>query len=221
MTATTMTKISVLIVDDHPALIAGVRTIIEKTTDIYVIGEASTGMDAEILVRELHPKIILLDLKIPGFSPSTFERWVRTNYPETVTLVLTAHDRDSYLAAMMDAGATGYLNKEIGAEQLILAIRQAAVGSFQFDAAQVSRVALYKKERESKLKKLTRRELQILKHVTQGTDNNTISNLLCITRKTVECHITNILRKLELKSRHEAITWMFTNFSEKIDIDDV
>ena len=219
MSATTMTKISVLIVDDHPALMAGIRTMIEKNTDIYVIGEASTGNEAETLVCELRPNIILLDLKMPGFSPSTFERWVRTNYPETITLVLTAHDRDSYLAAMMDAGVAGYLSKEINAEQLILAIRRAAVGASLFDETQISRVSLFKNRRESKLKKLTKRELRVLKQVVVGTDNNTIANLLCITQKTVECHITSILRKLELKSRQEAITWMFTNFPEKIDID--
>src|SRR5688572_6140484 len=102
-------KISVLIVDNHPVLRTGIRAMIEKTDDIYVVGEAGDGNEAEKLLDELRPNIILLDLKMPGFSPSAFENWARENYPETLTLVLTAHDRDVYLANMMDAGAVGFL----------------------------------------------------------------------------------------------------------------
>src|SRR5215213_4214826 len=112
MTSQRIKKISVLIVDDHPPLRAGVRAMLEKTDDIYVIGEAESGDEAKKLLVELRPNIILLDLKMPGFSPAAFEKWARENYPQTVTLVLTAHDRDAYLANMMDAGAVGYLDKE-------------------------------------------------------------------------------------------------------------
>ena len=101
--------------------------MLEKTDDIYVVGEAGNGDEAEELLDELRPNIILLDLKMPDFSPSAFEKWARENYPETITLVLTSHDRDAYLANMMDAGAVGYLDKEVWAEQLIEAIRRAAL----------------------------------------------------------------------------------------------
>ncbi len=77
-------KISVLIVDDHPPLRAGVRAMLEKTDDIYVIGEAGDGDEAGRLLAELRPNIILLDLQMPNFSPSAFEKWARENYPETV-----------------------------------------------------------------------------------------------------------------------------------------
>lgn len=132
MSKHTEKKISVLIVDDHPPLWAGVRVMLEKTPDIYVVGEAESGEDAEKLLDELRPNIILLDLKMPNFSPSAFEKWARENYPETITLVLTAHDRDAYLASMMEAGAVGYLDKEARAEQLIEAIRRAASGESLF-----------------------------------------------------------------------------------------
>src|SRR5574342_606461 len=109
-------KISVLIVDDHPPLRAGIRAILEKTSDIYVVGEAGSGNEAEKLLDELRPKVIRLDLKMPNFSAAAFEKWARENYPETITLVLTAHDRDFYLAGMMDAGVAGYLDKSERAE---------------------------------------------------------------------------------------------------------
>jgi DNA-binding NarL/FixJ family response regulator len=119
-------KISVLIVDDHPAFRAGIRAILEKTSDIYVAGEAGNADEAGRLLDEVRPRIILLDLKIPGFSPSEFEKWAREHYPETITLVLTAHDRDAYLASMMEAGTVGYLDKNMRGEQLISSIRRAA-----------------------------------------------------------------------------------------------
>jgi DNA-binding NarL/FixJ family response regulator len=80
------TKISVLIVDDHPPLREGIRAILEKTPDIYVVGEAENGDEAKRLLAELRPDIILLDLKMPGFSPTEFETWARENYPKTATL---------------------------------------------------------------------------------------------------------------------------------------
>ena len=129
-------KISVLVVDDHPLIRAGIRAMLEKTSDMYVTGEAGNGNEAENLLDKLHPKIILLDLKMPGFSPSAFEKVARQKYPETITLVLTAHDCDAYLANMMDAGAVGYLDKEARAEQLIEAIRRAASGESIFDEQQ-------------------------------------------------------------------------------------
>ena len=92
--------------------------MLEKTDDLYVVGEAGDGDEAGRLLAELQPNIILLDLQMPNFSPSVFEKWARENYPETVTLVLTAHDRDAYLANMIEAGAVGYLDKEARAEQL-------------------------------------------------------------------------------------------------------
>src|SRR5215208_4687616 len=136
MSISSVKSISVLIVDDHLLLRTGVRLILEKTSDIYVVGEAGNGAEAGKLLDELRPNIILLDLKMPDFSPSTFEKWARENYPEIITLVLTAHDRDAYLAHMMDAGVAGFLGKEMVAEQLINAIRRAASGENLFDEQQ-------------------------------------------------------------------------------------
>ena len=97
-------KISVLLADDHLLARQGVRSILEKAPDIEVVGEAKDGDETKLLVAELRPNILLLDLKMPHMlSPAALEEWVRTNYPETITLVLTGHDRDIYLSNMMDA----------------------------------------------------------------------------------------------------------------------
>jgi len=211
-------KISVLIVDDHPPLRAGVRAMLEKTPDIHVIGEAGNGEEAEKLLDELRPNIILLDLKMPGFSPSAFEKWARENYPETITLVLTAHDRDAYLAQMMDAGAVGYLDKEMRAEQLIDGIRRAAGGEILFDQAQFARVAHWREEIREKLDQLTPREHGMLELLKNGLDNKSIAQNLNISVKTTMYHMTNLFRKLQVKNRQEATIWALKYLSDDPDI---
>ena len=100
-------RITILIADDHPLTRAGLRTILEQVPDMEVVGEAQDGDMAQVLVTELRPMVLLLDLKMPGLVAAKLERWVRMNYPEIVTLVLTSHDRDAYLAGMLEAGASG------------------------------------------------------------------------------------------------------------------
>ncbi len=204
-------KISVLVVDDHPPLRTGVRAILERTADIFIIGEARNGDEAERLLEELCPNIILLDLKMPNFSPLVFEKWVRENYPETITLVLTAHDRDAYLANMMDAGVAGYLDKELGAEQLINAIRLAASGKNLYDEQQKTRVLKWHDEVEKKWNSLSERERQILRLLAKGLSNKDISSSLYISPGTVNKHLERIYQKLEVDSRAEVILWGIEN----------
>lgn len=92
--------ITVLIADDHSVARAGIRRILEEDPSLEIVGEAEDGHEARKMVDELRPDVLLLDLKMPGPRPAEIERWVRTNYPDIVTLVLTAHDRDIYLAEM-------------------------------------------------------------------------------------------------------------------------
>lgn len=204
-------KISVLIVDDHPPLRAGVRAIIEKTNDIYVIGEAGNGDEAKKLLDELRPNIILLDLKMPNFSPSVFEKWARENYPETITLVLTAHDRDAYLANMMDAGAVGYLDKDSRTEQLIEAIRRAASGENLFDEQQKSRAQKWHEDVEKKWNSLSERERQMLRLMADGASNKEISSKLNVAESTVEKHLERIYEKLGVSVRAKAVIWGIEN----------
>lgn len=204
-------KISVLIVDDHPPLRAGVRAMIEKTDDIYVVGEAGNGEDAKELLDTLHPNIILLDMKMPDFSPSVFEKWARENYPETITLVLTAHDRDAYLANMMDAGAVGYLDKDARAEQLIDAIRRAASGESLFDEHQKRRAQRWHEDVEKKWNSLSERERQILRLMANGASNKEISAKLSVAESTVEKHLERIYEKLGVSVRAKAVIWGIEN----------
>ena len=199
--------ISVLLADDHPATRAGIRVLLEKAADIKIIGEAQDGLEAQQLVASLQPRILLLDLVMPGPSPSALETWVRENHPDTITLILTSHDRDVYLAKMMDTGAAGYLDKNVQAEQLIGAIRRAAHGESLFDENQLSRARRWHEEVEEKWNRLTEQERRILHLAAEGKANKHIAIILSITTKTVEKHLTNIYEKLGVASKAEAIVW--------------
>lgn len=206
--------ISILIADDHPSIIQGVRSILEKASDMKIVDEAQDGNEIKRLVTKLRPDILLLDLQMPNLSPAELEKWVRENYPDTVTLILTAHDRDAYLSNMMEAGAAGYLDKKLRAGQLIAAIRRAARGEILFDKAQTERAYRWRKEVKEKWESLSKREHEVLQMLTEGADNNAIAVSLSITTNTVETHLKNIYSKLGVASRTEAAIWWLEKITD-------
>jgi DNA-binding NarL/FixJ family response regulator len=199
--------ITVLIADDHEMTRQGIRTFLEQTPDIEVVGEAEDGDQVRQMVASLRPRILLLDLIMPNLSPAELEKWVRTNYPETITLVLTSHDRDAYLSNMLDAGVAGYLDKKLRAGELVCAIQRAARGEFIFEKEQLIRARRWREEVCQKWESLSSREREVLQMLTEGTENKAISASLGIALHTVEKHLQNIYRKLGVTSRTEAIHW--------------
>lgn len=214
---TNLDMISLLLADDHPVVREGIIRILAHATDISVVGEAQDGRDVRELVAKLHPKILLLDLKMPETSPVELEKWVRENYPETITLVLTAHDRDFYLASMMDAGAAGYLDKREKADNLIAAIRRAAHGEVFFTVEQIDRARKWHHEAGEKWEKLTERAREILLLVAHGHSNQAIAKKLGISLKTVAYHVSIILERLNVESRNEATAWLHAYFPDDIE----
>jgi len=204
---TQLKTITVLIADDHEVTRRGIRAFLEQTPDIQVVGEAEDGEEIKQLMECLRPQILLLDLMMPKLSPAELEKWVRTNYPETITLVLTSHDRDAYLSNMLEAGVAGYLDKKLRVGQLIAAIRRAARGEFIFDKEQLERARRWREDVSRKWESLSARERQVLQLLTEGGENKAIATTLGITVKTVGKHLENIYRKLDVSSRAEAIHW--------------
>lgn len=202
-------NITVLIADDHEVTRQGIRHFLEQVPDMCVVGEAQDGDEIKMLVAEFMPHILLLDLVMPNHSPVEFEKWVRTYYPETITLVLTSHDRDAYLAGMLEAGAVGYLDKKLRAGQLVAAIRRAARGEFLFDKTQLERARRWREGVGQKWDSSSCREREVLQLLTEGIDNKTIAATLAIKINTVEKHLENMYRKLEVSSRAEVVHWWF------------
>lgn len=202
-----MRVVRVLIADDHPVTRKGLRDILEDTPDIEVVGEAKDGVEAKQMVRDLRPDVLLLDLVMPGLRPFEVEKWVRTNYPETVTLVLTAHDRDHYLAKAVEAGVAGFLTKREDEGTLPEAIRRAARGEILITREQLSRADHWREEAGKRWDSLTEREREILRRMVAGQSTRQIAEALVISEHTVRTHIGNIVGKLGVASRAEAIAW--------------
>ncbi|NBD34577.1 MAG: response regulator [Chloroflexi bacterium] len=199
--------IHVVIADDHPVTRAGISTILAAAPDIDVIGAAKDGREAQELVKALQPDILLLDLVMPGPRPADIERWVRHNHPETITLILTAHDRDYYLAETVKAGAAGFLTKEKAPQQLIAAIRRAAQGDVLWTPDQLARIQAWDKDVKARWQRLTKRERETLVWMAEGKTTAHIAEALVITENTVRTHVGNLLGKLKLASREAAIAW--------------
>lgn len=217
MSTNTQKSITVLLADDHPLARAGIRKLLAEAADLKIIGEAENGFQVQGLVTKLRPNVLLLDLKMPGPRPAELEKWVRENYPGTITLVLTSHDRDIYLAGMMDAGVSGYMSKNITSERLIGAIRRAVQGEILFDQEQMQRVQGWKENVGDKLGQLTHRENETLKLLAKGLGNKAIASALDISPKTVAYHVANILKKLSVKSRQEATIWTLKHLSDNLE----
>jgi len=207
----TTKKIRVLLADDHPVTRVGIRDILEKAPDIQVVGEAQDGIEAQRLVAELGPHILLLDLAMPGPRPSEIDAWVRAHHPETITLVLTAHDIDAYLAEMTETETAGFIVKDEAPHRLVEAIRRAALGEILFSQEQRDRARHWREEVGERWESLTEQERKVAVLVARGEQNQEIAQVLCVTEKTVEKHMTNVLSKLALRSRTEAALWIVRN----------
>ena len=210
-----METISVLIADDYPVARAGIRVLLASAPDIRIIGEAADGAETLALVEKLHPRILLLDLRMPGPGRAEIEGWVRAHCPETITLVLTAHDRDAYLAEMKDAGVAGFMSKNASADQLIAAIRCAAHGETLFTLEQVQRVRRWREEVWARWEQLSEDQRHVLVLLLEGMENKAIAKRLVISRFAVEYRLTQIFGKLGVESRLAAVNWVQTNIPEE------
>lgn len=208
--------IRVLLADDQPVARAGLHAILEQAPDIQIVGVAHDGIEAQRLTAELRPDVLMLDLVMPGPQPWEIEKWVRTHYPETVTVVFTAHDRDMYLAKMIGAGAAGFLTKNKDGERLVEMVRCAARGEAQITGGQLARAFRWQEEVGQKWESLTRQERRVLRLLIEGCDNEAIAEALHVTMRTVEYHVTNVLSKLGVGSRLEAAAWVHEHLPDDL-----
>lgn len=151
---------------------------------------------------------------MPDVRPYEVEEWVSTHYPQVTTLILTAHDRQRYLAQAVARGVKGYLTKDQSGQQLIDAIRRAVNGEVVITDEQLQQAAKWQREAGSRWDALTRQERLVLQHLADGKSNGQIAEALGIRIKTVESHVRSIFDTLTVHSRSEAVAWIFTNFRD-------
>jgi len=205
--------ITVVIVDDHPIVRAGMRAILNSASDIEIVGEGVNGADALRLVAELCPDVLALDVQLPDLNGLEVTRRLRVNGSSTAVLILTAHDDSQTVFGLLESGAVGYVLKDEALEMLVGAVRVAARGETWLSPAVARQVvdravggapALHPAGMPKEISSLTARESEILCLIARGLDNTAIAEALCLTKRTVQNHISNIYGKLGVSCRTEA-----------------
>jgi DNA-binding NarL/FixJ family response regulator len=203
-------KARVLLVDDHALFLAGVRA--ELGDDVEIVGEAATVADAVPLIKELDPDVVLLDVHLPDGTGDAIVTAVAPDRPGVKFLALSVSDAPEDVIAVIRAGARGYVTKTISAPELVDAIERVAAG----DAVFSPRLAGFVLDafrggdavsRDPELDELTAREREVLQLIARGYMYKEIAARLNLSVKTVESHVSSVLRKLQLSSRHELARW--------------
>lgn len=207
--------ITVVIADDHELFRRGLRMVLDDEADIDVVAEAGDGAEAVARATELTPDVVVMDVRMPKRSGIEATQELKERLPDCRILMLTISDEEDDLYQAVKSGANGYLLKEISIDEIGNAVRSVHGGQSLISPSMASKLldefaAMIKKEEEktqATAPRLTPREMEVLEHVAKGMNNREIAKALYISENTVKNHIRNILDKLHLHSRMEAVVY--------------
>jgi DNA-binding NarL/FixJ family response regulator len=194
-------KIRVLCVDDHPVVRDGIAAILNLQPDMMLAGAAATGGEALERFFDLRPDVVLVDLQLPDMSGFDLIKTIRDKSPNARIIVLSSHEGDVDIQRAMEAGARGYVVKGIVREELLETIRSVHAGKRRLPAAVAQKLAEHMADEP-----ISSRELEVLSLVAAGKRNKEIAGELSIAEDTVKMHVRNILSKLQVNDRTEAVT---------------
>jgi NarL family two-component system response regulator LiaR len=206
-----MKKITILLAEDHVIVRESIRQSLEKVENFEVIGEAGDGEEAAAMVEKLHPNIVIMDISMPKLNGIEATKKIKEKHPGTIILVLTAYDYEQYIFPLLEAGAAGYLLKDVSSSELINAIQTVYRGEAVLHPAIARKVMERFKHntdepvREKDLDMLTEREMTIIKLAAQGKSNVQMADELKLSVRTIESHLGAIFNKLGVGSRTEAV----------------
>lgn len=210
-------RITVLIVDDHPVFLQGLRRILEPEPDIQIIGSAKDGKEALETAADLEPDVILLDVNLPSMNGMQVARELKSDQPSIAIIMLSAYHDDNQVLHAIRAGASAFYPKDVAPHTLLDAIRQVSQGLYVIDENVLSKPELaewiterfhefgaFWEGQEDLFMPLSRREMDILQLITRGRSNKQAAQELGISYQTVKNHMTSILRKLAVNDRTQA-----------------
>jgi two-component system, NarL family, response regulator LiaR len=219
--------IRLILVDDHAILRQGTAELLRREMDLAVVGEAGNGHEALTLVDQLHPDVVVMDIRMPGMSGVEATSQIHSTWPTIRILVLSAYDDEQYIFSLLQNGASGYLLKSVPIGELVKAIRQVHAGESPLDptiaSKIVSRMSRASNERITKtsmpdqVDELTDRELEILQCLTLGLSNRAIADKLFISDRTVQAHLTSIYSKMAVTTRLDAVLKAIRQGTLKLD----
>lgn len=200
-----MAKTKVLVADDHELVREGICKLLDLFDNIEIVGEAGDGLEAVSKVREHLPDLVLLDLNMPRMNGINAIRKIKEISPEVKVIILTIHDDEEYIYKVTSAGAEGFIQKDITSEELQDAIKRVLDGETVFPRTVAQELDADGKEATDYNELLSNREHEVLGLLARGMSNREIAEELYISEKTVKNHVSNILRKLDVNDRTQAV----------------
>src|SRR3990170_1778901 len=207
-----MDKIRIIFAEDHVLVREGTRQLLDRHEDLEVIGEAADGIEAVELVRRLKPDLAILDISMPRMGGIEATKRIKEISPSTSILILTAYDDDQYVFALLEAGAAGYLLKDVSGDELVRAVRAVHAGEPVLHPAIARKVlARFAEKKQGGAEQpangalLSHRETEVLRLAAKGMNNAAIAQELALSTRTVQVHLTHIFAKLGVASRTEAV----------------
>jgi len=213
-------SIKLLIADDHTLIRDGLQKIIHMDENITLAGEASHGEEAVNLALKEKPDVILMDINMPGVNGIEATKQIKEKLPDTAVVILTIHEDREYILELLSTGVSGYLLKDISADELLDVINKVAAGETIIDQRMGGKLMEEWNQQNQALEikqQLTERELEVLKEIVRGESNRSIAEKLFISEKTVKNHTTSIFRKLDVHDRTQAVLHAIKHKLVKLD----
>lgn len=208
--------IKAVIADDHQMFIDGIRSILENVSDITIVGEAKDGLELIKSVEKFTPDIVLTDIRMPGMDGIAAVKYLSENFPKIPVLALSMFDQEEEIVEMLKAGASGYIIKKAGKDELVTAINKLVNHGHYYSSSISEKVNKWLENPDvvESSSPLTKREREILKLIANGKTSQQIARTLKISKYTVDTHRKNIHKKLDIKSNTGLVKYVMENFND-------
>lgn len=209
-----MKKIKLLIVDDHKVVRAGIRLLFQTDNEVNIVGEAEDGEMAIELVKKLHPDVVITDISMPNMSGIQLTKKLKEEHPNVKVLIISMHNDDDYIIDALEAGAMGYITKDSNDDEIINAVHSISNDKMYYDSSisdVFAKKLLKQTKSASEIEKLTERELEVLEFIVLGMSNKEIANKLFVSKRTIDNHRTNCMRKISAKNTADIVRIAYQN----------